>query len=49
MPDCTNEQMFEIGKLIREITTEVDRNFPEIPQAQDIIDINTEVCTTLVI
>jgi hypothetical protein len=42
--------MFEIGKLIREITTEVDRTFPEIPQqAQDIIDINTEVCTILVI
>ena len=47
--DCSDMQMFEIGELIRKITIEVDKTFPEIPQAGDVTDINTEVCTIPVI
>lgn len=47
--DCSDEQMFEIGELIRKITKEVDDGFPDFPLPDDIIDINTEVCTMPVV
>jgi len=43
---CSDDDYFRIGELIRDITVEVDNNFPDIdsPETADVIDIKTHVC-----
>lgn len=42
--NCTDDDMFAIGGLLREIVEKVDKAFPKLEEVRDVKEIDTEVC-----